>query len=504
VTRRVWAFWTFLALTLTAALWLVTIRRPFGTENHAWASAHMAVMARSFVENGVVHLHAVPIQNNAPLSSQPDRYIHWPPLFAILLSFAFRIFGDSVFTAHIFVLLLNLIYLAVVFNLAKLCFGKQVAILSLFGVVTVPVFLQYGTLVWTVNVAVTAVMLALYCFVRATENELDWKWIWGGMAAIAAGTLMSWEPILLGFVLLPIAALLKSKSAIRAAVAYAAAGITTMLLILLVYVTSSPELRADLWSTIAVRLGGNYSSSAVPIHAIFDRMWYSDHDWDRWTLVGRSFYLVGPIVLLAIIGLLLWTWEKRNEMNSAYFVLGGLLGVWLGWFLIFPNHVYVHDYQWLLAVPLGGIAVGVALDAATARLEGILRWLTLAIIPAMLLMPLAVETSHAYDARNARSPMLDFASEIQENTPPTAVILSVSPSMVPVYYSDRHTLRYVEDEETLKLMNRQVWQVFPGSEVYLAMTPAYAIRFPCALKNFPEVKRSQNLILLKVSPDSCR
>ncbi len=503
MTRRIWAFWTFLALALTAAFWLITIHRPFDTESHAWASAHMAVMARSFAEDGIVHLHGVPIQNNPPLSTQPDRYIHWPPLFAILLSLAFRILGDSAFTAHVFVLLLNLIYLAVLFKLAKLCFGKQVAVLSLFGVVTVPVFLQYGTLVWTVNAAVTAIMLALYCFVRATENQLNWKWIWGGMAAIAAGTLMSWEPILLGFVLLPIAALLKSKPAIRAAAAYAASGIATMLLILLAYVTASPELRADLWSTIAVRLGGTYSSSAVPIHAIFDRMWYADHGWDRWTLVGRSFYLIGPIVLLAIAGLLLWTWEKRNEMKAAYFALGGLLGVWFGWFLIFPNHVYVHDYQWLLAVPLGGIAIGFALDSLTVRLQGSLRWLTLAIVPAMLLLPLATITSTAYDNRNAHSPMLDFASEIQQNTPPTAVVLSVSPSMVPVYYSDRHTLRFVDDEGTLRLLNQQVWQVFPGSDVYLAMMPAYATRFPCAFKNFSEVKRSPNLILLKVSPDSC-
>jgi hypothetical protein len=180
-----------------------------------------------------------------------------------------------------------------------------------------------------------------------------------------------------------------------------------------------------------------------------------------------------------------------------------LLGVWFGWFLIFPNHVYVHDYQWLLAVPLGGIAIGFALDSLTMRLQGSLRWLSLAIVPAMLLLPLATITSTAYDNRNAHSPMLDFAAEILQNTPPTAVILSVSPSMVPVYYSDRHTLRFVDDEGTLRLLNQQVWQVFPGSDVYLAMMPAYATRFPCALKNFSEVKRSPNLILLKVSPDSC-
>jgi 4-amino-4-deoxy-L-arabinose transferase-like glycosyltransferase len=503
VTRRIWALWTFLALAFTAILWLVTIRRPFGLELHAWASAHMSVMARSFADQGVFHLHGVPIQNNSPLGTQPDRYIHWPPLFAILLSVAFRILGDSAFTAHVFVLFLNLIYLAVFFKLAKHCFGRQVAVLSLFGAVTLPIFFQYSALVWTVNAGLIGIMLALYCFVRATENELNWKWVWAGMAAVAAGTLLSWEPILLGFVLLAIALLLKSKPGIRAAIAYVASGIGTTALILLVYVTASPELRADLWSTIAVRLGGSYNSSAVPIHAIFDRMWYADHEWDRWTLFARSQFLIGPVALLAIAGLLLWTWEKRKEMKAPYFVLGGLLGVWLGWFAIFPNHVYVHDYQWLLAVPLAGIAIGVGLNAVTTRLQGSLKWLSLAVLPALLLVPLAAETSHAFDARNAHSPMIDYANEIRENTPDSAVILSVSPSMVPVYYSNRHTLRYVDEEQTLRLMNREVWQVFPGSDVYLALTPVYAIRFPCALANFPTVKRTPNLILLKMSPDTC-
>jgi len=448
-------------------------------------------------------LHGVPIQNNAPLGTQPDRYIHWPPLFAILLSLTFKIFGDSAFTAHGFVLLLNLIYLAALYKLADHCFGKQVAALSLFGALTLPVFLQYSTLVWTVNAGVIAIMLALYCFLRATENGINWRWVWAGIAAIAAGTLMSWEPILLGFALLPIAMLLKSKSALRTALAYAASGIATMGVILVIYVTASPELRADLWSTIAVRLGGSYSSTTVPIHAIFDRMWYADHNWDRWSLVGRSLLLIGPVALLAISGLLLRTWEKRQEMRSAYFVLGGLLGVWLGWFAIFPNHVYVHDYQWLLAVPIAGIAIGVGLDAVTARLEGSLRWLTLAIIPAMLLMPLIAETARAFAIQGAYSPMLDYAREIQVNTPPSAVVLSVSPSMVPVYYSDRHTLRYVDDEETLKLINRQVWLIFPGSDVYLAIPPVYSVRFPCSLANFSTVKRTPDLILLKMSPDSC-
>jgi 4-amino-4-deoxy-L-arabinose transferase-like glycosyltransferase len=402
------------------------------------------------------------------------------------------------------VIFLNLIYLAALFKLVKHCFGAQIAMLSLFGVVTLPVFFQYSTLVWTVNAGVISILLALYCFLCATENGLNWKWAWAGMAAVAVGTLLSWEPILLGFALFGIALLLKSRDGIRAALAYVASGVLTLALILVGYATASPELRGDLWATISVRLGGNYQPQSVPIHALFDRMWYVGQPWDRWSLFGRALLLIGPVGLLATVGVLLWAWDRRNERKSPCFALGGLIGVWLGWFVVFPNHVYIHDYQWLLGAPLAGIAIGICLNAAGERFHGALCWLPLAAIPALLLVPLATEALHLNDLRGLHSGIVEYGLAIKENTPNTAVILSNSPSMVPVYYSDRHTLRYVDNEETLRIINREIWNIFPGSDVYLAITPDYAPRFPCALANFPTMGRTPNLLLLKMSADSCR
>jgi 4-amino-4-deoxy-L-arabinose transferase-like glycosyltransferase len=505
MNRKILALWTIIAVALTATLWIATINRPFDTEPHAWASAHMAVMARSFSHEGVTHLRGVPVQNNPPLGTQPDRYIHWPPLFAILLGFTFKVFGDSVATAHVFVMLLNVIYLAVLFKLARYCFNKQVAILSVFGVVTLPVFFQYSTLVWTVNAGMIAIMAAIYCFLRATESTLDWKWIYVGMAAIVIGTLLSWEPILVGFALLAVALVMKSKDAIRAAIAYACTGVVAMAVLLAIYVTASPELRTDLWHTIAVRFGGQYGSGTVPIHALFDSMWYDGQPSGRWSAYARIFVLIGLLTLFAIGGLLLWLWEKRYETKAQCFAIGGLLGVWLGWFLVFPNHVYNHDYQWLLGAPLGGISIGVALNALSERIHGSLRWLNLVALPIALLVPLAGEAAHAYKDREVVPTWyVEYGLDIGQNTPSSAVILSNFPSMVPVYYSDRHILRYVHDEDTLRIINREVWDVFPNSDVYFATTSDYSPRFPCVLANFPIVKQMPHLVLFKMSRDSCR
>ena len=95
MSRNVPVFWVGIAALLTLVYWLGELNYPFPLEPHAWASAHMAVLARSFAELGVVHLHGVPLQNNLPAGAQLDTYGHWPPLYPMLLSVAFRIFGDS-------------------------------------------------------------------------------------------------------------------------------------------------------------------------------------------------------------------------------------------------------------------------------------------------------------------------------------------------------------------------------------------------------------------------
>src|SRR5690242_11259203 len=106
-TRALLVFWMTVTVILTLTSHLVSFGRVFDYR-HDWISAHFSTIARSFTDYGVISLRGALIQNNSPLGLDPDVYIHWPPLFPIILSFAFRAFGESESVAHGMMLLILL------------------------------------------------------------------------------------------------------------------------------------------------------------------------------------------------------------------------------------------------------------------------------------------------------------------------------------------------------------------------------------------------------------
>lgn len=460
----------------------------------------MALLARSFAQFGVIHLRGVPLQNNLPLGIQPDRYVHWPPLYAILLGMAFRVFGESELVVHAFVIAVNLCYMVAFYFLIKRCFNRDVALFSLFALLTIPVFVQYGRLAWTPNATLGAVCVALYCFVRGTETALNWKWIAGGAVAVAIGVLLSWEAAPLGLILFGLGTWQRSKTRQIAAATYAVVSLGTVAIVLLLLVSASPELRNDLWATVSFRMGGPYQPADIPIHAWADHMLYTTHMTFLGfvlTMLRRGPLLGGTLGLLATMGVLTWSWNNRKNRPDVLFAVGALLGIVVVWIILFPNHVYIHDYQALIAAPLICLSLGVTLKIGIERLDDTFRWMALFVVPLILIVPLfrqimvgsrTVQPDH----------LLEYAHDIENSTPASAVVLSPLDTMVPVYYSHRHIIRSVADDEALRSVTRQAVTIFPGSDIYIAIPPESVGRFSYASSDFPLVKRTRNMILLKV------
>lgn len=506
MSRRASALWVSIAALLTFAYWMAALNNPFASERHAWASAHMALLARSFLQLGVVHLRGVPLQNNLPLGLQPDRYVHWPPLYPILLSVAFRTFGESEAVVHAFVIVVNICFMTAFYSLVRRCFDRDTAVFSLFALLTIPAFIQYGRLAWTPNAAMCAICAALYCFLRGTETTLNWRWVSAGAAAVAIGVLFSWEAAPLGLILLVLGIWQRSRIRQIAAATYVAAGLSMVAIVLVLLASSSPELRDDLWATVRYRMGGAYQPADIPIHAWADHMLYTQHIsvriWfinmlDNWLpLLGGTF---AP---LATMGVVVWSWFNRKNRPDVFFVVGGLLGTIVVWTALFPNHVFIHEYQTLIAAPLFCMSLGVALKAGGERYNGVFGWMVLLIVPLILISPLASQTALAF-RKLPPDPLLEYAKDIESSTPASAVVLSPLDTMVPVYYSHRHMIRSVTDDGALRSILHQARTVFPGSDIYIAIPPFNLGQFPCASSHFPLVKRTQNVILLKVTAEAC-
>jgi 4-amino-4-deoxy-L-arabinose transferase-like glycosyltransferase len=506
VIRTSTTFWVAVAAILTLVYWMAIFNDRFETEPHAWATAHVALLARSFNQFGILHLHGVPIQNNPPLGLQPDRYIHWPPLYPIVLSLAFRTFGESEGVVHGLAMLVTVAYLLAFWHLVRYCFDPEVAMLSMFGLLTLPTFGQYATLGWTPNSVMGAACGALYCFLRGTETRLDWKWVSAGAGILAAGICCLWEAAPLGFVLLGAAFFARSRTRRTAAAVYAAVSLITVATVLALLVSSSPELRDDLWATVRYRMGQPYHAIRIPLHAMADAAISTRHlalgPWilnliDVW---GRL--LGGALGLVASTGVVFWTWENRSNRPNAFFAVGGLLGLVLVWILLFPNHVFIHDYETLIAAPLFAVGLGFVLQLGSDRLPGPLRWLTVLVVPLILIVPLSRHTLQGFVKPDSAG-LLAYARDIEEATSASAVVLSPIDSMVPVYYSHRHLIRSVVDDGALKLVIGQAEAVFPGNDIYLAIPRYFESHFPCASSRFPLVKSTRDLLLLRAISGVC-
>jgi 4-amino-4-deoxy-L-arabinose transferase-like glycosyltransferase len=544
------AFWLSIAILLVLTNHLAVLGRPFDYIGRgAWVSAHFSTMARAFVENGVVALGGVPIQNNLPLGLEPDAYIHWPPLFPLMLSIVFRIFGESEWTAHGLMLVLLFANSLALFVLVKECCGSRVGYLAVFASLTIPVAIIYGRVVLHLHLAMFCMLLALLGFVKATAAaSLHRGWAMFGAASLILAVLTSWEPLLACLGLLAVAMWQRRRLHIRLALLYLSISVAVCVGTITIYLYNSPHLAIHLishvlhrtglppsWSDIFFRIGLRIlsltdlpsKSGQFRIHSEYHKeSTLLQHSIPEPSylhpLVGQlvsQLELIGLLAFIAVVGVLATGWARRHSDcdGRGALLFGGLMAPWLLWSTIMSKHIYIHEYEVLLAVPAASLALGLSM-VTLLKLPGLLHtyrrferywfapilvhWIVLILLPAVMLLPLIREVKNRLSDPGHEAPIITYARDIEENTEPGAVVMISDPSMVPVYYSKRHVLRGVDNDLIVdKAMGRTV-EVFPGSPVYLALHPESLQEFSQSLRRYRVIKQSTHLVLLAVSEAS--
>ena len=176
-------------------------------------------------------------------------------------------------------------------------------------------------------------------------------------------------------------------------------------------------------------------------------------------------------------GLDLLGFSNKDCRPQLLFVVGGLLGIVVIWIALFRNHVTLHNYQALFAAPLVSISIGVVLKTGVNQfLNGSFRWIVILIAPLIIISPLIKRVAQGYSKANPAelndaSLATEYGKDVESSTPKSAVILSSSPSLIPVYYSHRHIIRGVNDEEALRLLAPKTSKLFSHSDIYLAIPP---------------------------------
>lgn len=526
--RDISALLTLTALLVTLGIWFALARgkiaQPFGMDPHAWGSAHAVTIARSFIQRGLSS-RAIPVQNNLPLGKSPDWYVHWPPLYDLLLAVWLRVFGVTEAAARASALLFSLAAAAALGLLANLLAGRRAAIVAATALLCLPIVFSYSLLVCSLNLAVAFMLLALWCFLRATQgHEIRARYKWGAIIFLLAGILCEWEPLLLCPALVAVALLQRNRVKLRLALLMSCSGIAAIIGTLAYYLALVPGTRADLLATIAYRAGFAYRpQSHIPLHALPDQAWYQTQaiSWQAilqaLSLRAGGLGLIGLFCVLACLVVALWPGLRRNGAAIAVLAIAALslaavsnlalavaplvefvalpclllllwprlaenrpaLGVvavlavpYVLWWVFMPNHALIHDYELMLFAPAAALAIALVFTSGAAALDAYLvrAWKGIAYLPL-----LAALVASLYSVRHAApDPYLQpheaaYGAAIRAATPAAAVVLIPSPSLVPVYYSERHIIRLVADDDAVDRVLPQVQRDFPGAPIYVAV-----------------------------------
>jgi 4-amino-4-deoxy-L-arabinose transferase-like glycosyltransferase len=486
------ALWFALACIALIFLYSRLLHLSFDGDYQGWASASCMTMAHSFNQLGAFHTHFVPIQNNLPLGSDPDVYLHWPPLFPLLLSFVTRTLGDHESSGRLFALAITFATTSIVVLIARHLYGTRVALLSGFFFLTARATYEGGRAVLHQPLAMlfgSATVLFFLLAVEAKPHPLQSpKKIFAflGLITTICTVFSAWDPAFIPLGLLIAALYLRHRSAARLAALYLLAGIFTFVAIQADYILAYPALFKNQFATIAYRAGLKFNGdSSMRLHTIVDRVHYGP---EQLSLVGTYshtfrwvFENFGNFTLLAAsLFLALWLQSDRRRNTAAVYVLGGLCLPWLLFFALMRNYVSIHSFALVLAAPFLAIASGFVLDriwdhlnttGAAGNDRRYLLYVMLTVVPFLTLYPLLMA------GRNAKIPneppqFHDLSAIIQHNTSPSAVTLSPAESAVPVYYSDRHIVRGIATSDLLRQAIPQAHAAFPGSPLFFAVQQA--------------------------------
>ena len=487
------AFWFVLAAVAVIALYARLLHLSFDGDVQGWASASCMTMAHSFNQLGAFHTHFVPIQNNLPLGSDPDVYLHWPPLFPILLSFVTRTLGDHESSGRFFALAITLATTCIVFLIARRLYGIRTALLSGFFFLTAratfegarailhqPLAMLFG------SATVLFFLLAIDVPSPAIPFPASRKRLFAalGLLATIATVLTAWDPIFIPLGLLASSFYLRRRPAIRLAALYLFAGVATFAAVQADYILSYPALFKNQFATIAYRAGIKFNGdSSTRLHTIVDRVHYSLTQFSfvgtyshavRWLIQDfGTFTLLAAFLFLAVL-----LQSNRRKNDAAVYMIGGLCLPWLLFYILMRNYVAIHPFALVLGAPFLAIASGFVLDriwellncpdSSIGNSHPYLLRVMIIILPLLILYPLLVNVR---DARiSSEAPQFQaLSSLIRQNTPPEAVTLSAAESAVPIYYSERHIVRGIENPELLQLAISEAHAAFPGSPLFFAI-----------------------------------
>jgi hypothetical protein len=328
-------------LCLVAILFLaVVLRLGDFTERwtgHGWQvrGAFYSIIARNYVEQGYLPLKLGPAMDAfPPENGEWTFYFHQPPLFPLLLSVSFSLFGIAEWSARLLPVVASLIELMLIWAIACRLFGRRVGLVSAALTATVPVTAFYGSHVIHHGSVLMAFSSAAFLFHLKYLDRPSRQSFFGLLILLSCAAMTGWQGYFMGFAILLHG--LWCRKGWEALWVFGTLAVLFLLYLLHIY-----------WA--AGSLSGGYGGSLADIFA--RQAWGGIQDLGGLERIlsdiTHKFFLVftWPVMVLAIVGLAA---VRRSKRPMALFALivAGLLG-----HVVFLKAGMRYDYWCIAAAP---------------------------------------------------------------------------------------------------------------------------------------------------------
>jgi hypothetical protein len=514
LTRRWVNLLVMVAILVTLAQHITVLSRPLNYQ-HAWGVAGAALHARTFRSQGMFHLWFVPIHNNPPYGLHPEVYVHWPPLQAIVVTLWTDFFGESESSIHSYALALYVVTSALFFAMIWVLGGRLAAPLGLLVWLTLPVAVKYSHVVYNEGLGLPFVLIAIIAFCKASRDPSQTLWRRIGAGATVLSVLSNWEWCLVPVGLIAGSLWSRDKIERRLAILYFGCAAGTVVAVLGFYGLAYPDPFRDTLHTFLYRVGLSSSYSGNPLHNLAPTTLHFTLYSALRTEVRHLNHMIGGLGLLALAVFLAIQFEHYRETNARYHSLSAICGMLappIIWFVVFSNHVAIHEFECILLAPATVFAMvwcamrlfqyleGMPVTGARARYWGLLiAGPLLLMAPLFMLFHQTVEWHGTSMKPNPEimqpDEFVEFGREIRTHAPENAVVLTPEMHLVPVYYSWRHLEGGIMNDQDLDKVMPIIRSTFPGSPVYLAILNKDRGHFSKALgPNVPSITSESTIV----------
>lgn len=469
-------------LATATPIWLVARSHADFDYTHAWVSAHHATMARAFTENGIFSLHGVPVENNAPLTTQPDFYIDWPPLFDIALSLLDQMIGGEPRHLHLAMAFLSVVIAGTIGAGLSRTLGQVPAIIASATYLLEPITLKYGFGLFHVQLALafTIGSLLSWCVWTDTRRKMFLA-LSSGLMGLAI--LTSWEPVLstAGIVATILLWERDRRRSVQDLLIISGTALVTLSIVAVQYGLAVPWTLDQLYAKAMQQSGRSGFAITSRPHGLKDFEAADPHRIPLRQILGTFWHrarMVGDLALFSLVTSIpigmARSADARYRRALGFFI--PLASIWVLWMVLMWKHYYIHEYETLIAAPPAAVAVGIFLaflqdvirTSDSSRRRAYLQYAALAVFAVVIIAGARGIFFSALQDRSG-SAQIAFGNFIRSNVPEGSIVLTNESSMVPMYYARRHLVQGLADGEMIRAHRQAIASLCPSCNFYLAI-----------------------------------